>query len=108
RGEGRPAQAAAAVARRGRVAVHPGEGSWCGYAELGSDFNKLEACAWACLLGILFIAKLSLLPSANVAELVDAPDLGSGAERCESSSLSVRTILRWCSQALPGGIRGRV
>ena len=28
---------------------------------------------------------------ANVAELVDAPDLGSGAERCESSSLSVRT-----------------
>lgn len=31
---------------------------------------------------------------ANVAELVDAPDLGSGAERCESSSLSVRTIKR--------------
>ncbi len=29
--------------------------------------------------------------SANVAELVDAPDLGSGAARCESSSLSVRT-----------------
>ena len=28
---------------------------------------------------------------ANVAELVDAPDLGSGAERCESSSLSIRT-----------------
>ncbi|WP_394127669.1 hypothetical protein, partial [Vibrio hepatarius] len=27
------------------------------------------------------------------AELVDAPDLGSGAARCESSSLSFRTIL---------------
>jgi len=27
-----------------------------------------------------------------VAELVDAPDLGSGIEKCESSSLSVRTI----------------
>ena len=26
-----------------------------------------------------------------MAELVDAPDLGSGAARCESSSLSVRT-----------------
>ncbi len=33
---------------------------------------------------------------AEVAELVDAPDLGSGAARCESSSLSFRTILR-CS-----------
>ena len=30
---------------------------------------------------------------AVVAELVDAPDLGSGAARCESSSLSDRTIL---------------
>ncbi len=30
---------------------------------------------------------------AEVAELVDAPDLGSGAARCESSSLSFRTIL---------------
>ncbi len=29
---------------------------------------------------------------AGVAELVDAPDLGSGAVRCESSSLSFRTI----------------
>ena len=29
---------------------------------------------------------------AEVAELVDAPDLGSGAARCESSSLSFRTI----------------
>jgi hypothetical protein len=28
---------------------------------------------------------------ADVAELVDALDLGSSAERCESSSLSVRT-----------------
>ncbi|MBO0194183.1 hypothetical protein P7M12_21865, partial [Vibrio parahaemolyticus] len=26
-------------------------------------------------------------------ELVDAPDLGSGAARCESSSLSFRTII---------------
>ena len=30
---------------------------------------------------------------ADVAELVDALDLGSSAARCESSSLSVRTIL---------------
>ena len=29
---------------------------------------------------------------AEVAKLVDAPDLGSGAARCESSSLSFRTI----------------
>jgi hypothetical protein len=29
-----------------------------------------------------------------VAELVDAPDLGSGAARCESSSLSFRTIIK--------------
>ncbi|WP_394240595.1 hypothetical protein, partial [Vibrio astriarenae] len=28
------------------------------------------------------------------AELVDAPDLGSGAARCESSSLSFRTIIQ--------------
>lgn len=33
----------------------------------------------------------NLHPYADVAKLVDAPDLGSGAERCESSSLSVRT-----------------
>lgn len=31
---------------------------------------------------------------ADVAKLVDAPDLGSGAERCESSSLSVRTNIQ--------------
>lgn len=30
---------------------------------------------------------------ADVVELVDTPDLGSGAARCESSSLSVRTTL---------------
>ena len=29
---------------------------------------------------------------AQVVELVDTPDLGSGAERCESSSLSLSTI----------------
>ena len=33
----------------------------------------------------------NLHPYADVAKLVDAPDLGSGAERCERSSLSVRT-----------------
>jgi hypothetical protein len=33
-------------------------------------------------------------PKADVVELVDTPGLGSGAARCESSSLSVRTILR--------------
>ena len=32
-----------------------------------------------------------------MAKLVDAPDLGSGAERCESSSLSVRTTLKMSS-----------
>ena len=36
---------------------------------------------------------MNILEYADVAELVDAPDLGSGAARCESSSLSVRTIL---------------
>ena len=35
--------------------------------------------------------------NAEVAELVDAPDLGSGAARCESSSLSFRTIFQICS-----------
>jgi hypothetical protein len=30
--------------------------------------------------------------SAGVVKLVDTPDLGSGAVRCESSSLSSRTI----------------
>ena len=35
-----------------------------------------------------------LLPeNAGVAELVDALDLGSSIERCESSSLLTRTIL---------------
>ncbi len=34
----------------------------------------------------------SLGNNAEVAKLVDAPDLGSGAARCESSSLSFRTI----------------
>ena len=34
-----------------------------------------------------------LLVYADVVKLVDTPDLGSGAARCESSSLSVRTIL---------------
>jgi hypothetical protein len=29
-----------------------------------------------------------------MAKLVDAPDLGSGAARCESSSLSFRTIFK--------------
>ena len=32
---------------------------------------------------------------ADVVELVDTPDLGSGAARCESSSLSVRTICKF-------------
>ena len=31
---------------------------------------------------------------ADVVELVDTPDLGSGAARCESSSLSDRTIFQ--------------
>ncbi len=36
-----------------------------------------------------------------MAKLVDAPDLGSGAARCESSSLSFRTII-WMSNHLVG------
>ena len=32
-------------------------------------------------------------PLAGVVELVDTPDLGSGAARCGSSSLPARTIL---------------
>ncbi len=42
---------------------------------------------------ILPIILMSTDQVAEVAELVDAPDLGSGAARCESSSLSFRTIL---------------
>ncbi len=42
---------------------------------------------------ILPIILISKNQDAEVAELVDAPDLGSGAARCESSSLSFRTIL---------------
>ncbi len=38
--------------------------------------------------------------AAVVAELVDAPDLGSGAVRCESSSLSDRTIILSIERAL--------
>ena len=33
-----------------------------------------------------------MINHAGVVELVDTPDLGSGAVRCESSSLSSRTI----------------
>ena len=44
-------------------------------------FGKLSACK-----------ALSVSYKADVVELVDTPDLGSGAARCESSSLSVRTI----------------
>ena len=43
---------------------------------------------------------------ANVAELVDAPDLGSGAARCESSSLSVRTISFTQEVALVDAVHG--
>ena len=46
-------------------------------------FGKLSACK-----------ALSVSYKADVVELVDTPDLGSGAARCESSSLSVRTIQR--------------
>ena len=52
-----------------------------------------------------------------MAELVDAPDLGSGAERCESSSLSWGTKLLFhdstevvqltVNQLVPGSIPGR-
>ena len=41
----------------------------------------------------LAITSITTDQVAEVAELVDAPDLGSGAARCESSSLSFRTIL---------------
>jgi hypothetical protein len=38
---------------------------------------------------------ISLLINADVAELVDALDLGSSIARCGSSSLPIRTILRF-------------
>ena len=41
------------------------------------------------------------LHSADVAELVDALDLGSSIERCESSSLSVRTSIAASALAFP-------
>ncbi|VXC04208.1 hypothetical protein PSEUDO8AS_40520 [Pseudomonas sp. 8AS] len=44
---------------------------------------------------------VSALDHADVVKLVDTPDLGSGAARCESSSLSVRTILSLPLYALP-------
>ena len=45
---------------------------------------------------------------AEVAELVDALDLGSSAARCESSSLSFRTILiRMAVHSLVYGFHGR-
>lgn len=40
---------------------------------------------------------------ADVVELVDTPDLGSGAARCESSSLSVRTMYK---PVFPGVLAG--
>ncbi len=49
-----------------------------------ATYNDIE------ILPIILISKDQV---AEVAELVDAPDLGSGAARCESSSLSFRTIL---------------
>ena len=39
---------------------------------------------------------------AGLAKLVDAPDLGSGAERCVGSSPSSRTIYRFVSQIVVG------
>ena len=39
---------------------------------------------------------ISFLINADVAELVDALDLGSSIARCESSSLSSRTISTVC------------
>ena len=42
----------------------------------------------------LFFAKQWSGKAAKVAELVDALDLGSSTERCESSSLSFRTSLK--------------
>ena len=43
-----------------------------------------------------------------MAELVDAPDLGSGAARCESSSLSFRTIFNVSSLNYLQGYRQAV
>ena len=40
----------------------------------------------------IVILTVDIKSYAEVAKLVDAPDLGSGAARCESSSLSFRTI----------------
>ncbi len=51
---------------------------------------------------ILPIILISKNQDAEVAELVDAPDLGSGAARCESSSLSFRTIIGKPSISLLG------
>ena len=50
----------------------------------------------------MFFLSEQLGIDAEVAELVDAPDLGSGAARCESSSLSFRTIIGKPSMTLLG------
>ncbi len=45
-------------------------------------FSRTPGAAW----------RFRLARLADVVKLVDTPDLGSGAARCESSSLSVRTM----------------
>lgn len=65
-----------------KPAVHP---SWHCYWRL------CLALVWHCSLQPRLYSCQVCLRFANVAELVDAPGLGPGIERCESSSLSVRT-----------------
>ena len=56
----------------------------------------------ACVSATCCIANMAT--RAKVAELVDAPDLGSGAERRESSSLSFRTSFVFQRPVRRGGI----
>ncbi len=55
-----------------------------------SDHQSLRSKAISCL-PHLFPPSAGYLGTAGVAELVDAPDLGSGTVRCGSSSLLTRT-----------------
>src|SRR5690606_22641469 len=63
--------------------------SWISALDAGQRPGWRALCANCSVIKNSYNGRLT---QANVAELVDAPDLGSGAERCESSSLSVRTM----------------
>ena len=55
--------------------------------------GELSRCAFPSFFGMM-VAASNRRERAGVAELADAPDLGSGTERCEGSSPFARTMKR--------------